>query len=263
MIRRKKIMPYKFIFIGGLHRSGTSLIHELLSSHPEISGFSKTCVPENEGQHLQTVFKPAIAYGGPGHFCLNKDAYMDETHPLVSILSADKIFSEWEKHWNTNKTYLIEKSPPNIIRTRFLQSLFPESFFIIILRHPIAIAYATKKWTSKTSISNLIHNALTCYEKFYEDAAYLNNVHIIHYEQFVTDPQKQLDEITDKLGIDTLRVKQPVHTNVNEKYFQLYKQDQDHFFKHHFTSLKNIPKLYEKRLNKFGYSAMVPGVINV
>jgi len=249
-------MSHKFIFIGGLHRSGTSLVHELLSSHPEISGFSKTDVPENEGQHLQTVFKPASTYGGPGYFCLNKNSYMDETDPLATVSNAQKLYNEWKIHWDEKKTYLMEKSPPNLVRTRFLQSIFTESYYIIVLRHPIAIAYATRKWTPKTSVANLIDNALSCFEQFNKDMPYLQNVHIIHYEDFVRQPQKSLDKITTWLGLESIPVNQVVHSNINQKYFDLYKKESSRFFQNPFKSLKWIPKRYEKRLNKFGYSTV-------
>ncbi|MEI2612689.1 MAG: hypothetical protein V9G20_28950 [Candidatus Promineifilaceae bacterium] len=57
---------HQFIFIGGLHRSGTSILFKTLRDHPQISGFYNTQVPEDEGQHLQTVIPPAKAFGGPG-----------------------------------------------------------------------------------------------------------------------------------------------------------------------------------------------------
>lgn len=261
MIKREKTMSHKFIFIGGLHRSGTSLIHELLSSHPEISGFSNTGVPENEGQHLQTVFKPAIAYGGPGHFCLNKNSFMEGTDPLATLYNAEKLFNEWKTHWDMQKDYLIEKSPPNLVRTRFLQALFPKSHYIIVLRHPIAIAYATKKWRKRTSIANLINNALSCFEQFSKDMPYLKNVHVIHYENFIKQPQESLDKITTWLGLEGIKVNQVVHSDINKKYFDLYKKEINSLFQNPFSNLKQIPKHYEKRLNKFGYSAIELDII--
>jgi hypothetical protein len=31
----------EFIFLAGLHRSGTSLLHKIIREHPEVSGFAK------------------------------------------------------------------------------------------------------------------------------------------------------------------------------------------------------------------------------
>ena len=72
----------RLLFVGGLHRSGTSLVHRCLTRHPEVSGFSGTGVPEDEGQHLQTVYPPAYAHGGPGRFGFDPDAHLTESSPL-------------------------------------------------------------------------------------------------------------------------------------------------------------------------------------
>ena len=72
------------VFVGGLHRSGTSLLHRCLAEHPDASGFRGTGVPEDEGQHLQSVYRPARAHGGPGRFGFDPGAHLTEESPLVS-----------------------------------------------------------------------------------------------------------------------------------------------------------------------------------
>ena len=104
-----------FIFIGGVHKSGTSLLHEILKSHPDISGFSDTGVPEDEGQLLQSVYPPAYTFGGAGRFGFHEESYMDEHHPLATERNAEELFLQWSRYWDLDRPYLIEKSPPNII----------------------------------------------------------------------------------------------------------------------------------------------------
>merc|ERR1719353_1166415 len=68
------VKPRK-VFVVGLHRSGTSILAELLKSHPLIAGHQIDEMPpelENEGQHVQTVFPPDDALGWPGYFAFNR-----------------------------------------------------------------------------------------------------------------------------------------------------------------------------------------------
>ncbi|MDX6495571.1 MAG: hypothetical protein QOE17_1557, partial [Gaiellales bacterium] len=59
---------HRFVFVTGLHRSGTSLLARCIAQHPQVSAFSGTGVPEDEGQLLQGVYLPGHADGGPGRF---------------------------------------------------------------------------------------------------------------------------------------------------------------------------------------------------
>ena len=78
-----------------------------------------------------------------------------------------KLFDEWSQNWDLSKKFLVEKSPPNIIRTRFLQA--PNASFVTILRDPIAVSFATQKW-SKTSIDSLFKHWLVCNQQYQEDS---------------------------------------------------------------------------------------------
>jgi len=77
-------VEHRLVFLAGLHRSGTTLLARLLAAHPEISGFSETGVPADEGQHLQGVYPAAREYGGPGRFGFAPESHVTETSPLVS-----------------------------------------------------------------------------------------------------------------------------------------------------------------------------------
>ena len=127
---------HRFVFIGGLHRSGTTLLGRCLAAHPEVSGFADTGVPADEGQHLQDVYPTARTYGGPGRFGFAAEAHLTEDSPLVSEQSAESLLAAWAPHWDTARPVLVEKSPPNLIRFRFLQALFPEASFVAVVRAP-------------------------------------------------------------------------------------------------------------------------------
>lgn len=240
----------KFIFLSGLHRSGTSLLHEIFREHPDISGFSGTAVAEDEGQHLQSVYKPAKAFGGPGKFAFDNGAYMDESHPLATHESAVKIFKQWSDHFDLSCKYLIEKSPPNLIRTRFLQKLYPNCKFIVILRHPLAVSYATQKWC-ETSINSLLEHSILAYELFLKDMKHLSSVYVLRYEEFILDPQKEIENIFSYLEISPININHVVRSNVNDAYFSMWENDRKKIL---YRIFNGVSQVLEHRSNKFGYS---------
>ena len=250
-------LQHRFVFIGGLHRSGTSLLHSILRSHNQISGFENTGVCEDEGQHLQTVYPTAKKLGGPGKFGFRLESHMDEAHPLVTDKSLETLWQEWSSHWDLSKDYLLEKSPPNLLRTRFLQALFPKSTFIIILRHPIVTAYATQKW-SKTSIPSLIDHSLRCYESFQQDREHLKNVYVFRYEDFVLQPQQHINNLLMSMGLEPHPIQHHVRSNANEKYLKQWQQDQQAALTHFFYSWSGQWMKFEQRANAFGYTLVEP-----
>lgn len=239
-----------FIFLSGHHRSGTSLLHEILREHDSISGFSGTGVPEDEGQHLQSVFHTGKFFGGPGKYIFNEASHMDENHFLATDQNAEKLMQEWGQYYDSSCNHYIEKSPPNLVRTRFFQKLFPNSKFIAILRHPIAVGFATQKW-SRTSIESLIDHSLLGYELFSRDLHKLTNAYVLRYEDFVQDPQRETDKIFKFLQLPTINISHQVRQNVNDKYFEMWNEHRSKLFNKVF---KKISKRTEERANMFGYS---------
>jgi hypothetical protein len=254
---------HSFLFIGGVHKSGTSLLHDIIRSHPEISGFTETGVPRDEGQLLQSVYFPAYAYGGAGRFGFHEESFMDETHPLATEENAAALFSQWSTYWDLDKAYLVEKSPPNIVRTRFLQKLFPNTIFIIILRHPVAIAYATQKWR-RNSVPTLIDHTLTCYERFARDISALENVYVLRYEELVQEPDRIIAHVFAWIEVSPHNPAMKIVSDINESYFFRWEGDQQQHklgnTQGRFTGSwfgKGDNNL-EERANVFGYSLIEP-----
>ncbi len=251
----------RLIFIGGVHRSGTSLLHRLLSSHPSFSGFADTGVPEDEGQHLQDVYPTAKSLGGPGGFGFNDASFMDESHPLATPANARRLLECWKPYWDLDAPYLLEKSPPNLVRTRFFQALFPDCRFVIAVRHPVAVAYATRKW-SRTRIPGLIQHTLRCYQRFVEDAPYLKRVYVIRYEAFVEDSAAEVGRLLEWLEAEPRTIDEvSIRPGLNERYFAKWERDRGSQIKRlvgETRGLRSLLPALEAEANALGYSVERP-----
>ena len=196
------LSDHRLVFVGGLHRSGTTPLTRVLAGHPQVSGFSGTTATEDEGQHLQDVYPPARTYGGPGRFALDPRSHLTEDSPLATADSALRLAQAWSPQWDLSRPVLVEKSPPNLVMCRFLQELFPQARFVVIVRHPVVVALGTDKWLRGRSLRTPVANWFAAHDTFLADLPFLRAVHVVRYEAVVRDPAGELDAIGRFLGLD-------------------------------------------------------------
>lgn len=199
------------MFVGGLHRSGTTPVARALSHHPEIAGFTNTGVIEDEGQHLQDVYPAAKTYGGPGRFALDPRSHLTETSDLIRPDTAARLLGAWQPHWDLERHHLVEKSPPNVVMSRFLQAVFPGSSVIVVMRHPVIVALSTVKWrrllsrhaNNHASLDTMVHNWVHAYSVFFDDLPRLQRVVVLRYEDLVMTPATSLRLVEDLLSLQS------------------------------------------------------------
>jgi sulfotransferase family protein len=248
---------HQLVFLAGLHRSGTTLLARLLAAHPEVSGFSGTGVPADEGQHLQTVYPAAAVYGGPGRFGFAPESHLTESSTLASGENATKLYEEWSRHWDLSRPLLLEKSPPNLLKTRFLQELFPDSSFVVIVRHPIPVSIPTAKWRGTRRYDRMLEHWLRCHALFEADRERLERAHVLQYEQLVRDPAGALREIFEFLGLEPIPPSEPVQPGANERYFEQWRSLKRDLRMRAY--LDAVSLWYERRVRRYGYSLLRPG----
>lgn len=201
----------RLVFVGGLHRSGTTPLARVLGAHPGVSGLRDTGVTEDEGQHLQSVYPKAGRYGGPGRFALSPQAHLTEDSPLVTPENAARLVREWLPYWDSSRELLLEKSPPNLVMGRFLQALFPGSALVVVLRHPVVVTLSTVKWRrlasrhwwKHASVADMMGHWFTAHDLLRQDAPHLSRLHVLRYEDLLADPEGELGRIQRFLGLDT------------------------------------------------------------
>lgn len=215
----EKAESHDLLFIGGLHKSGTSIFHRSVKAHSSASGFSDTGVPRDEGQLLQSVFPPANQTGGMGRFGFRDESHLTEECPIADESHGRRLFQEWSEHWDLGKRVLVEKSPPTLIRTRFLQSLFPDARFVILLRHPIPVSYSTSQWTD-IHFHTLIGHWVRCHDIFEKDRPHIRRLLVVRYEDFVARPDETLKKLCDHVGLEPVGPDEEIRENINRKYLR-------------------------------------------
>lgn len=257
---------HRFVFIGGLHRSGTSAICAMIGAHPQASRLENTGKIEDEGQFLQSVYPIDDALGGAERFALHPDAHMTENSPLVENAGA-KLFQAWAPYWDLSKPLLCEKTPANMVRSRFLQAAFPNASFLFVSRHPVACALAIRKWEYslyREPIDLLIRNWIACHRAMKQDLPHLHRALVVRYEDITADPLAGARQLEDFLqlepGLDASRLK----SGMNERYFETWAtrnfRKGPQLFRNVLkriwceAEVRLVEARYEKAINEFGYS---------
>ena len=267
----------KHVFVCGLPRSGTSLLGRNVARLENCTGFKNTGVLEDEGQFLQDVYRSDHEMGGAGSFGFHPDAHLTEASSLLTPQNAERLRRCWEPYWDPSKPIRVEKTPGNLLMTRFLQAIFPNAYFIVMKRHPVAVSMATQKWKDSVQcLDHLFEHWLHCHQLFEDDKKHLDRVYELHYEDYVKDSHRFHHEIAAFIGS---RVPEPVkddnfrsvrawrkpqgrrvpESNMeltsaehNEKYLQRWNgRASTPLFKAYYRYLSDK---YETRFSEYGYS---------
>jgi hypothetical protein len=277
MVNNAEGGDFKYVFVCGMPRSGTSILGRNIARMEGCTGLHDTGVLEDEGRFLQDVYPTEGDCGGPGRFGFDPRAHLTETSPLLTPANALKLRQSWERYWDQSKRIRVEKTPANLLMTRFLQAAFPNACFVVIRRHPIPVSIAIQKWkVSITPLHTLFEHWLHCHHLFEEDKRYLNQVYELTYEDYIQNPDKYHREIAAFIGTRVpaqpeqdqfryvaqwrnpggLRVPEcsmePLTGTHNEKYFSRWRHLlRESPFKGYYSY---VAGRYEARFAKYGYS---------
>lgn len=191
--------PEKWVFIVGCYNSGTTLLSELMSRHPDISG-----IP-TEGHFITDQFVKDFDIGLPRMWVDREDMFRlteDDEGPDVVRLK-----KEWGMRLDLSKKVLLEKSPPNAARTRWFQKHFENAHFIGLVRNGYAVAEGISRkgdpkhikegWPIERSARQWARSN----EVLEQDAEHLEHFTWVKYEDLAADPKGTLNRLAEFLGL--------------------------------------------------------------
>jgi hypothetical protein len=177
------------------------LIGRNIARLEDCTGVKNTGLPEDEGQFVQDVYLTASDYGGSSRVGFDSRAHRTENSSLLTQENVARLKASWDKYWQADKGICIEKTPENLLMTRFLQAAFPNSYFIVIRRHPVPVSFAGRRWKiNLTSLDTAFRHWLHCHALFEGDRKYLKRVYELRYEDYVEDQDRYHKEIAAFIG---------------------------------------------------------------
>lgn len=184
-----------WLFILGVNNSGTTLFARILESHPNILALP------HEGQ-LLTEALPRPDYENVVRLWTKK---LDKFRLTANDngRAAELARADWMKLYPAVPGLRLEKSPPNTIRSLWLQEYFSGSLFIAITRHPYAVCEGIRRRMNCSLEEAAIHWN-TANVLLLEDLPHLRKSLLIKYEDLMSNPDIILDQIASFLKIDRL-----------------------------------------------------------
>lgn len=201
----EKAREYKWIFVLGCNNSGTTLVSNVLRLHPAISGMPR------EGQKLTKVMPKPELLGCPRLWTERLDAFRltegDNRYDKARLVY------DWIKYKQPSTEFILEKSPPDTLRSRWLQEVFGNCYFIGIVRNGYAICEGIRRRNGH-SLERCARHWNLANKIMVEDSQFLNHFKLLTYEEFTYNPIGVLDSLAEFLGID----KTPFHSIAGRKF---------------------------------------------
>ncbi|KAJ8601151.1 hypothetical protein CTAYLR_008484 [Chrysophaeum taylorii] len=221
---------FSFVFVGGYHFSGTSVMAQLLSSQPWAVGLSvpklrltldncanKRCAaPENEGVFLTKAFErhlgphrcKARQWFASGECARVEYAHWGRVAPQTIQRMRDALWKDWRRFFigcQPSTRYLVEKDIPNLIRGPLLSEIFGAErvSFVYSLRHPMAARYSR---TSKPDFDfseerRTLEYWLDAHDVALETISRLERVVVLQHERLRKDPDGVLAFVANLIGL--------------------------------------------------------------
>jgi tetratricopeptide (TPR) repeat protein len=188
------------VFILGMPRSGTTLLEQILSSHPQVHG-------AGELHYIQSMIQ---------HFCCSEDnkEYPDCMSRLArndyAEMGEDYVKKLRQQHSeNGNARYIINKMPHNFLHAGFIKLILPRARIIHSRRSPMDTCLSIfKNLFAGTHRYAYDLQELGEYYRLYEDlmahwrSVLPGSIFEVQYEEMVGDQENQTRRLLEFCGLE-------------------------------------------------------------
>jgi protein-tyrosine sulfotransferase len=200
----RRSFPYSrdmpLVFVGGVPRSGTTLMRAMLDAHPEIRcGEETRVIPRLLGMRGQWARSPKESKR------LSEAGLTDE---VIDSALAAFILEVIAKHGEPAK-HLCNKDPFTLKSSVYLSQMFPNSKFVLMVRDGRAVVHSII--SRKVTISGFdLKSFRSCLQKWNQAMEVMyyqcmrvgpENCLLVYYEQLVLHPKVWMEKILRFLNI--------------------------------------------------------------
>lgn len=187
------------VFVVGMPRSGTTLVDQILFSHPDAQSGGETNLIDAE---MRRVLHECQSTGNPLESCLTADRLLGMRRTFKQYVA------EFLEREGGNPTHFVDKSLMNLAYVPILRKLFPDARIVMCRRNPldtgVSIYFTDFKQTYDYTTSLAEIGEVYCYhvnllERW--QAMCDDSILEIQYENFLDDQEKETKRLLDFCGL--------------------------------------------------------------
>lgn len=190
----------RLIFIVGMPRSGTSMVEQVLASHPRVAGGGElTIAADCESFHERRRNERGL------HGAVNPEN--DAERALLAEARERYIDRLFERDLDAD--FVTDKLPENFTRIGFIRLLFPDAVIVHCRRNPIATCWSL--FASNFALHDPYYNSLEhlrhyygCYERLMSHWGGVAAPPMVEmqYEKLVSNPEIEIRRLIAEAGLD-------------------------------------------------------------
>ena len=173
------------VFVIGMPRSGTTLVQQILASHPQVAGAGEL----TDIAQLALAMPSLIAGDATYPECVSQ-----AESPVFERLAQEYLHHRTEQH-GRQVLRIVDKTPANFLFAGFIATLFPKARFIHCQRDPLDVclscycrSFQTVTWATRFEDIAFFYRE---YRRLMEHwrSALPSPLFELHYEELVTAPE--------------------------------------------------------------------------
>jgi len=185
------------IFIVGMHRSGTTLLEQMLAGHPEVAALGELY-----------DFTSAMRYSTDHHCKGVIDATLIERAHSVDLGDAGRRYLDGVRWRLGNSRYFTDKLPSNFLNIGFIASALPRAKILHMVRDPMETCFSNLRelFSDANPYSYDVRELADYYGCYAElmkhwHTRFEGRILDVEYAQLLSEPESQLRRVTEFCGL--------------------------------------------------------------
>jgi tetratricopeptide (TPR) repeat protein len=188
------------IFIIGMPRSGSTLVEQILASHPQVEGTRELTEMLEIASHLAGT---EYAFDSPTW----PWALGNLDNAALRALGGEYL-ERTRQYRSSGRPLFTDKMPNNWLHVALIHLALPRARIIDVRRHPMACGWSNfrQHFTYGQFFTYDLGEMGACYREYvrlmaHYDAVLPGRIHRVNYEKLVTEPEAQVRALLDYCGL--------------------------------------------------------------